>query len=715
MKKPLSILLTLTMIFTMFIIHPASAKSSPKISLDEAIKITVSTFNLNTNGYEFTNSYFESSEGRKTWQLNWQPKKGTGNYINASIDGDTGEPINFSIYGPSTNQGSKIPKYSKIDAQKVAESFIKKVIPDKFGNLQLDESTALYPYDLYSDAYNFRYIRKSNNIPFPSNGISISIDKNTLTVKSYNYEWDNVTLPEASNAIKADDAKDIFKNKEGIELSYSLINDTNSKQPKALLVYTLKNGIYPIDAVTGELITSSYLPGYTDKGQLNSAGMDKHILTPEEQEAVNNSNKYITQEEAISIVKKDKHIPFNDNYKLNSCSLYTYNNIENNAVWSLYWNYDNDEKNIHDYISAEVDAKKGELKSFYIGGSDFDPAKDSQIKYDKNSCKKIAEDYLLEVNPDKFKQSEYREYGNVQLADDVKLSQYSFNYIGKYKGVSCPFNTLSVTVDAYTGNIRAYGVNWFTLDLPSSDGALDTQSAYKALFSKYNMTLKYVKFTDYKNGSSTSQIKLVYSLDNFSGMMDAKTGTMLDYNGNPVKDKKVSNFDDIKGTTYERDINILVDMGVIDVDSDKFNPNSKILQKDFIKMLIKSIQPDYYYYNDASSNEYDNYYDLAVQKNIIKQQEINQNGYVTRQDAARMIIKTLGIGFVAELQNIYNSPFKDIKNIPQQYRGYCVLANQLKIITSQNGNFNSSVNISRGSAASFIVNYLKVNINPQYR
>lgn len=150
---------------------------------------------------------------------------------------------------------------------------------------------------------------------------------------------------------------------------------------------------------------------------------------------------------------------------------------------------------------------------------------------------------------------------------------------------------------------------------PSKNDLINIEDAYNALFDKLNFSLKYVKCYDYKNIKSKPEIKLAYVLNPFSGMIDAKTVDILDYNGNIVKEKNLPVYTDIKGNPNENNIKLLLELGILKDSSDKFRPNDKILQKDFIKMLITSTNP----YIEEDS--YDEYYKQAISKNIISQEE----------------------------------------------------------------------------------------------
>ncbi|MDD2492168.1 MAG: hypothetical protein PHV12_08275, partial [Bacteroidales bacterium] len=91
MKKILSVILTLTLLFTNTLtIFADTPQTQGKVNLEKAIEIAKDSFGINTDGYDFNSSYYESGEGTKQHQLNWNSRK-NGDGINITVDADTGD------------------------------------------------------------------------------------------------------------------------------------------------------------------------------------------------------------------------------------------------------------------------------------------------------------------------------------------------------------------------------------------------------------------------------------------------------------------------------------------------------------------------------------------------------------------------------------------------------------------------------------------------
>lgn len=702
MKRLLSTFIIFTFILITGMPLKGFAAAKPNIELKQAIEIAKKALDLKTDGYDFSYNYYENE--KKTWMLQWNLKGGVSGSIYVSIDAENGDILSMNIWSSNDQTTSKIPKYTKDQCLKKAEEFIKKMQPQNYKYVKLNNSfDYYYPYDnIYSNTYNFRFVRYINNIPFPDNGMYVSINKNTLKVVGYSYQWDEKELPSSTEAIKGEDGKKIFENKLGLELSYQAIYDYQKNKIKPVLVYSLKNGNYPIDALTGEILYN-YGPyfGQPIKGSENMEKAAGNNLTPEEQLSVDTNNKYIGSNEAAEVVKK--YFPIPDKYKLESSNLFI-NKLENTASWYLQWYFRDEKNNEYGNISARVNAENSELMSFNVSSSDYAHKADEKPVFSKEQAKKVAEDFLKNIQPSKYQLTELREYNRNYPVENNE--GYYFTFIRKFNNIPCPFNNFTVFVDSYSGKILSYTMSWFEIDLPSSENVIDLTDAYLTLYKKCDFSLKYIK-TYSPSGNNYSDIKLVYSLEKFNGYIDAKSKELLDYSGNPIREITPVSYNDIKNTPYEKDIKLLVEFGIIDFPGDKYLPYKQIQQKDFIKMLVKIVNP--VYEGNSDKDNYDVYYKIAVERKILTEKEINPNSPVTRQSAAKYLINSLNLGYIAKLNGIYSSIFKDFKNIPNEYKGYAVLSSGLKIILPEKGCFNPKKEITRGEAANILINYLRVN------
>ncbi len=718
MKKIISIITLTAILCGILLAGPVSAAADSKLELKNAIEIAKTAFNFDAANLDFNSSYSETKYGRKLWFLNWYSTLGSGSSISVTVDAATGEIINMSQWENNTVPAKKIPKHTREEALKLAEELVKKLHPNKINSTELlDEyQNNLYRPVYNNDIYSFYFMRKVDGIDFQDNGMQVQIDKNTLKVRYFSLEWDTaIPIPDSKKAIKVDAAKKIYAEKLGLELAYQMIYPNPTGDPKLILVYTQKNSNNPIDALTGEIITQPYYgPMYAmqEKYALGGdGGRGSYVPTPQEQKVIDDSSKYISKEKAIENLKK--YVAVDSKYTMDNSSLYGGQSIES-ATWNFSWNYTDKTNNAYYYIYGAVDAVTGEVRNFNISSSENEYKPNITPKYTKEQCQEIAEKFLQGIQPVKFKNSEYREQYYDTYMKLQNIASYNMNFVRKENGISAPFNNLNVTVSAYTGKVTGFNMTWNNLEFPDAKGVISLEAAYKTLYAKHDLMLKYIRIYDYNRYNESMTIKLAYMLDNFYGMIDAKSGQFIDYNGKPITEANKVTFTDIAGHKFEKDIKLLVELGIIDSTESKFSPDAKILQKDFVKLLMKATQPDYYPipYAAADSSEYDRYYENAVMQNVLAKGDKNPEACVTRMDASKMMVKALGVGFLADLGNMFVSNLKDANTIPTKNIGYVSIADTLGLVDTADGNFKPNLELTKADTAGMLIKYLTVEKTP---
>ena len=715
MKKTISVILLTALLAGILLTGPAYVSADNSIELKEALEIAKTAFDFDASNHDFSSSYSETKYGKRLWYLNWNSKDGGGSGISITVDAAEKEIINMYQWENTQVPAKRIPKHTREEALKVAEKLAYRLHPDKFKNTELMDkyqSELNTPYYI-SDSYNFDFIRKIDEIDFPDNLIQVQVDKNTLKVKSFRLDWDTVIpIPDSKKAISVDAARKIFEEKLGIELAYQMIYPSSGGDPKHILVYNQKDATRLIDAITGEIAAQRYYGAMKESalGGGSDAG-GYYVPTPQEQKVIDATGKYISKEKAIELLKK--YVPVDIKYTMNDSNLYSGQNLEN-AAWSFSWSYDDKENNTYSYIYGSVDAVTGEVKSFSISSSDNEQKPGSTPKFTKEQCRKIAEDFLKNIQPHKFNTSEYREQHYEIYRDQQNIPSYNMNYIRKENGVSVPSNNLNVTVSTYTGKITGFYMNWQSLDLPDTKDTISLSEAYRILYAKHNLVLKYARMYNYDKYNESTVIKLVYMPDNYYGMIDAKSGQFIDYSGNPVREDNKVSFTDIEGHKYENDIKLLAELRIIDSVESKYKPDLKIPQKEFVKLLIKATQPYYYPlpYTSGSDSEYDRYYENAITQNILAKKDKNPEACVTRMEASKMAVKALGIGFVADLENIFNLDFSDASGIAAENKGYASIAAALSLVDTTGNSFGPKHELTRAEAANMIIRYLNVEKTP---
>jgi hypothetical protein len=346
--------------------------------------------------------------------------------------------------------------------------------------------------------------------------------------------------------------------------------------------------------------------------------------------------------------------------------------------------------------NISINAKTSELVSFYKYDSYDSKAK---ARINKAQALVLAEEFIREVQPNRINEVEL-------IKEDLKDNQlsYYFRFMRKIDDTYVESDSISVTVDTVKKEITSYNFEWFNDQFPDKGEVIGYDKAYEILFDKIGYELKYATIYDYeKIDDSKKVVKLVYAINpEIPVIIHANTGEILDYSGEPYKDKKGIEYKDLDGTYAKEIIYTLAEHGV-GFNSSEFKPKDKILQKDFIYLLFKSMNS----YRTETEKDIDKIYEELVLTRIIRDGEKSPENLVTKEEAVKFVIRAMHYDKIAEIPNIFSDLFKDSNDITSSLKGYMNIAYGLGIINGDGtGNINPKAELKREDAASIIYNYM---------
>jgi len=722
MKSKIALILSFVLIFTLALPVQGFAAGMSK-DLENAIKIVRTKFSI-PDDYEFSSS-ISTSGGRKIFYLNYSSKD-TANptYIGATVD-ENGRIVNYSKYSPYDYKREKrLPKLSRQEAKAKADAYINMIEEGLTEKLQYQED---YQDTILNNSYYFNYYRVVNGVPFYNDRVYVTINSDTGELQDYSCSWtDKKDFPSTENVISLEEAQAAYKKNLGLRMIYrmSVNGDIINTYPVYVPYYS--NDLYAVDALTGERIRLYTIRVYFNE---SGAGASEGLATgkadilsdtgniqmsPEEIEAVQEAAKLISQEEAEKIARASEFIGINDSYKLGNYYLGTNWPEKKKYTWTLDFNKPADGNNTYaDYISVSIDAKTGEITSFYRNNPTAEGAKP---KHDKATAKAAADAFLKKYYPEYYKQLNYNEQDSEYMiySDSAYQNYYYFTYERIVNGVSFPDNGVYITYDNLKGIISGFSLNWYNISFPSVDKVIGPEAAFKSIFEKVGLGLEYkLQYPEnvdiYASDSmEKSTILPVYVLKpNKPLYIDAFTGELLNYNGTEYKEQGRIEYTDIKGHFAEQQIMVLADNGIY-LEGTEFKPDTEIIQLDFMSLLSKTLN----YYGPSitiksSAKEIDDMYAFLQREGIIKEGEKQPDKKVTREEAVKYLIRALKYDKVADISGIFNLQFKDKDAISPGLKGYVAIAAGLGIVKGDGVNFKPSRNVTRGETAVMIYNYLQ--------
>lgn len=193
------------------------AKAREALELDEEYKLR----------YQHLYSDWRNKD-QYTWTMEFvkEPQEKNEHYYHQSasisMDARTGEIRHFYMYGPF-NKEDKV-RYDKNQALEIARDYIKEMHPDKVDMIEYqDIKEPMYEPMAEEELprqYNFRFVRKENNVYFQENGFNIAVETVNGKVVNYNYSWYKGQLPSLEGTISLDKAYAALFEQTGLELQY---------------------------------------------------------------------------------------------------------------------------------------------------------------------------------------------------------------------------------------------------------------------------------------------------------------------------------------------------------------------------------------------------------------------------------------------------------------------------------------------------------------
>lgn len=684
MKRTLSILLVLTLLLGMSV--PAFADEEGGQQLGNAIKAVKAAIDIPDSYSDFEYHSWQE-DGRNVWTLIWNKSDDNASSITANVDAD----YNLTSFSRSYSNQDKsgLGKVTADEGRKTAEAFLAKALPEKYKDFRFKSQSGSYgylsyDYGIYVNDVPLSYVNTSVTVDLYSGDIDsyYCYDESAYTTKAINA----ADFPSKEKAIKTREAAEKFLDKIGVKLCYITKFDYDKKTISTFPAYVLEDDGRYIDALTGDIVASQKYYGYAglqNEDASDSGGGSRDYFSPAEQSAVDNASSMLSQDEAVKIVAKYiSNISSNSKVLNKSIS----KNYFEKDKYTLYLDFED--------ASASLNAMTGELLSYY----DYDYFYDNESKnkggITKEKAKNIADSFLKSVAGDKYE---------LMLLDDTDRDYgsdsgyYSFSYIRQVNGIDYTGNGAYISVSKADGKVAYYNMTWYDgVAFKPLDGAISEWDAL-GVFMDEGFDLRYVITVD-------NNIALVYGFDdNISFMVDPFGSDKINSRGEAYRDENtIQSYGDISGKWYEKTVKMLLDNGYYLNSADgNFHGGDRITQESFLRYLYA---PSQAYYN---SNDF---YEWMKNTGVIEDGEKNPNANVSRADAARFMVRYMGLEKAGEHTDIYKNMFKD--KVPAGYEGYAALAKAFGIMNGDaKGRFNGSSYLTNAEAAVIIYNTLNLEKN----
>jgi hypothetical protein len=693
MNKAIIFLMVLSLIMGVMVPFVAYGEENADI-LESLVTRAKTLFNI-PDGYDTFNSSVSSYGGRTHYYLNWRDSVGILDEVSVSIDSE-GFVNSYSTYSPYSSLETRLPKIGLDSAKTLALEFMGRLDPDMPSKLEYDSSS--YWPNAQDPGYSLRFRRIENSIPFEENDVNITVSKETGKITNYFANWLRTAKLDLPNGIlDSEAARKAFIAKIGLQLVYKPSNQfprpigSTGSETDYFLAYSPVRDLRMVDAWTGEPVETVYVPYGLGSGK--EEAMDQMGVTPIEQQELDKLKGLLSGAAAESIAVA--FLKLDSSYEMENQSLYGSWRNKDEYQWSMRFSLKGEEP-IDKSADIAIDAKSGEILSFYIAYNIEDAGKPTM---DRNDALVIASEYVEKMVPEIFKNLKLREQANPPELERVQF----FDFERYLNGILVEGDSIGISVDLHDGSIISYNKNWYNGVFPSSAGVISADRAYQVLFDTIGFELGYKLIPTQKESSWSDEVKLVYMINpQKSAIIDAFTGEHLDYSGKPYQSRSTYEYNDIDGSYAKDKIAVLAEYGITG-DTGKFRPKDLILQKEYLSLLWKAMNP----YRAEYEPSEDEIYNQLLSQRIVQSDEINRDSVISKAQAAKFGVRAKGLAKVAEIPGIYADLFSDSSRIPGGLKGYVTLAYGMGLLKGDNtGAIKPDYILKREDAASIIYNYV---------
>lgn len=696
MKKALSLTMAAAMSVSAGIVAYADTNDSANTVVRSKLAAVKNRVDIPEEFSEFTYSV-NTRASADIYSFNWETKNNSDSRGSISCSMCGSVITSYTLYRSDYKRWSdsaKMAQMTESELHAAAVKAVKRLNPTVADSISVDESVKM---SVNSSTASFSLTRTSSNIPVANDTGTITLDKNTGELISFNISWHpNAAFAEAGKAIPEDKAWDNYEKMIAIKPQYEVFYNSESKSWESRLVY-VQTDYGDINAFTGNKSNFQEDAFYSDEKNESismdsaeespAAGAENGVsFTEEELKELNVELPYGTEKAVVDLIKSNKYLTWSDGMTMERSYLtkgkhyantdrYMFTASFTNEVKEDYWadepmpltGYEESyavpsatsvssasSERTYEYMRITVDAQTGEVLNY----SYYDTNSEAADSYDMSKADALAKDIAKNLAPSHI--DEYSDYTS-------NLSSYSYDGITHYSGSEHSFGR-EVNGIAVSGNsinlsfdpnmkLTDYSISYSDVKFTNPKNMLTAEQAFEKFKADNELTLCYKA----RLGEKTTATVLVYSAES-SVYCDAFTGKPV-YDWWYGSNNAENDLSGIKDKKLLKMTEALDDNGII-VSAEKFGEGDSVKLEDFARFM------DLIYRNGTPISESS----ITLPSGIkIEEDEDYAGKTVTRGDAMVLYASAVCGNKAAELKGIYRSPFTDVKD-SDKYVGYYAIA-----------------------------------------
>ncbi|MCR4693273.1 MAG: S-layer homology domain-containing protein [Firmicutes bacterium] len=630
--------------------------------------LTIVKERIDTSAYEnFESSFYKDDDGVTSYSFDWTNEGDS--YAGLYITYKDGIITNYSKYDYRDDETAGRFSLTDEEAKSIAGEFLKKINPSICENIVMETEEN---QSIHYDAYNINLYRIENGIPVLGEYGNIEVSKQRHEVSHFYINYaSGINFKPLEKIISAEDAKKAYMELVPASLRYKYKADYDKKEISAYIEYASKDGTSVINAYDGTLYKAEngdrYL--YNSLEEKSMASDSDGGFSPAELSEIEKIAGLLTEAQAENKARENKIIGIFKDFEKNHASFNR--NRFNKDEYVYNFSFSTEE----DYIGVNIDAKTGEILSFYKSVS-----KDFEDKQNRKKEEELAKSAFIAFAGDKV--SEFH----------MEESEYNgaVSFVRTVNGLDVAGDGAYFEFDG-EDNIIGYNLSYTKgVEFPSPNGVISKDAAAEYAFDAVGFELGYsINYED-----KTAQP--VYYVGNGAEMksftMNPFTGHITDYKGDDLEKPKKITYSDIDGHYGKAAFLSLAQYG-IGIEGGELKPYEPITQAEYLTLLNKAFG------YDAEINEI---YKRMIGEGVISPEERADNSVLTRENAAIFMIREMGAEEYAKYNDIFAQPFNDVT----ENKGYVAILKAKGIIKGAgDGSFYPKSTVTRGDALIMIYNY----------
>ncbi len=591
----------------------------------------------------------------------------------------------YHMYDSAAERKQAKPTVNKLptaEAMGKAKVLMDKLNPQLAGTLVLSDTSNTE--SLYESGYTFLVTRTENGIPFYGQTGYLRVNAAADAIESFFMNYDEtLQVPQHGELISKAQAESTYAQLLSMKLEYRVYHKNRTRviypvyvpaaEPHMYVSATEYNKVLDMRSYNREDLF------YAGSGTLNDSANKEEsadiIFSEAEQAELEKVEGLLNSDAVLETILKNPILDIPE-------GLYVASRSRNKNIYAEQYTYtyrlESNKENTYASAHITADAKTGALLS-YSTYRDF--AADAEKKNTTEAAKAAAKTLAGDV------------FG-VYRADESYVSENSVRYYRYVNDTVFKADNIFVTVHPESGKVTQYSITYTDAQFPSVEGVISPTLAAEKMFAQIDYAPYYM--ARYA-ADGKAEVCVVWVLDEEKPTaIEPFSGVLLNgYSNAPYAEDVWNGYTDIEGHYAQPQLETLARFGIRFADG-ACAPDSVITQADFIDFLTRAFYA-------AGTQDIEQAYARAESRGILTAAERADAAPVTRADAAKYLIRALGLEEIASLEGIYVCPFSDVtENI-----GHISILNAMGVVRGDGaGKFNPKASLTRADAAILIYNYL---------